>query len=381
MKKIYTLSLILFSLFLKNLYGQTGVLTGWGMSVCQQFSFSICPGEIITPFNYGSQGYVCSLTVMPDVSFVNQGPAWRVAKHNWDFIASGAGAQISGVDQFSTNVNWPFTSGSVLSPSIYTNINGFNYITFAINNNAIPFTVREDNFQIQLTGTATPISVNSATICQGKTATLNVSGATNYTWSPGNLTGQSISVNHASTTVYTVTGNNGNCTFNSTSFATITILPSPTLTLTTSRSVICAKETAILSVSGANTYSWSNGSSSNTVGINPSTSTTYTVTGTGLNGCTKTNVITQNVSPCTNLIASSMVTPSGVEVYPNPNNGEFTIETLTETDVIIVNTLGQIILQKHLIEGKNKIELWGETDGIHFVRFYKNNKTIKLTNE
>ncbi len=313
MKKTHTLSLILLSLFLKNLNGQTGVLTGWGMSVCQQFSFSICPGEVITPFNYSSQTYFCNLNVMPDVSFANQGPLWRVAKHNWDFVASGAGAQVSGVDQFSVSVNWPFTAGSVLSPSSYTTVSGINYVTFAINNLTIPFTVREDNFQIQLTGTSTPISVNSATICQGKTATLSAVGAANYTWSPGNLTGQNIMVNPASSTVYTVTGNQGNCTFNSTSFATITILPSPTLTLTTSRSVICAKETATLSVSGANTYSWSNGSSSNTVGINPSASATYTVTGTGLNGCAKTNVITQNVSPCTNLIASSMVTPSALK--------------------------------------------------------------------
>lgn len=80
--------------------------------------------------------------------------------------------------------------------------------------------------QLPITVTSTP-----AIVCAGGTAQLTASGATTYTWMPGNLTGSTVSVTPAASTVYTVTGTNAaNCTGSATynlqvSNMTVTISP------------------------------------------------------------------------------------------------------------------------------------------------------------
>ena len=49
------------------------------------------------------------------------------------------------------------------------------------------------------------------TICSGASATLIANGASNYTWFPGNLSGNSITVSPTTTSTYTIIGNNGSC--------------------------------------------------------------------------------------------------------------------------------------------------------------------------
>ncbi|MEO6168878.1 MAG: PKD domain-containing protein [Chitinophagales bacterium] len=65
-------------------------------------------------------------------------------------------------------------------------------------------------------------------ICKGTAAVLNVSGnASQYTWSPGATTGNSITVTPNDTTQYIVTGMLGNCTAADT--LDITVVPAPTV--------------------------------------------------------------------------------------------------------------------------------------------------------
>ncbi|MBK9285598.1 MAG: T9SS type A sorting domain-containing protein [Sphingobacteriaceae bacterium] len=57
------------------------------------------------------------------------------------------------------------------------------------------------------------LSASETTICVGHSVTLNASGASTYTWQPGNQTGTSITGSPSVTTVYTVTGTDVNgCT-------------------------------------------------------------------------------------------------------------------------------------------------------------------------
>ncbi|HEU4718708.1 MAG TPA: PKD domain-containing protein, partial [Bacteroidia bacterium] len=49
-------------------------------------------------------------------------------------------------------------------------------------------------------------SASSTTICNGDSTVLTGSGASTYSWMPGNLSGSSVTVNPTSTTTYTVTG-------------------------------------------------------------------------------------------------------------------------------------------------------------------------------
>ena len=137
------------------------------------------------------------------------------------------------------------------------------------------------------------VSVNSPSICDGKTATLTAAGATTYTWT-GGLTGNpatTLALN--ANTSYTVTGTTNGCT--GTAIATVTVKPNPIVTVNSPS--ICNGQTAILTAGGATTYSWTGGLSGNpATTLALSTNTNYTVTGT-TNGCTGTAVATVTVKP------------------------------------------------------------------------------------
>jgi Zn-dependent metalloprotease len=104
----------------------------------------------------------------------------------------------------------------------------------------------------------------------------------------------------ASTTYYAqVTSDITGCT-NPTRVPTnpIVVLPVPSLTTSASASIICAGTPTTLSCTGANTYTWQPGSlTGSSVIVSPLTTTIYTVTGTSVNGCTKTATITITVNP------------------------------------------------------------------------------------
>jgi gliding motility-associated-like protein len=117
------------------------------------------------------------------------------------------------------------------------------------------------------------VTVNSATICSGKTATLNASGGTNYTWSPStNLsasTGASVTATPTVTTSYSVTDNASSCgspgvsvvTVNSQDDASFTYFPatvcktggsdpSPSITGTSGGTFSCTPALTINATSG-----------------------------------------------------------------------------------------------------------------------------------
>ena len=143
-----------------------------------------------------------------------------------------------------------------------------------------------------LTVKTTPaVSVNSPSICTGSSTVLTVSGATSYSWSTG-ATSTTVTVAPTSTTNYTVSGTTSGCSKAVTS--TVSVKPIPALTVNSS--TICSGKTATLTASGATTYSWNTGATSNSISLSPITSTNYTITGTSL-GCSKTNTTSVTVNP------------------------------------------------------------------------------------
>lgn len=148
-------------------------------------------------------------------------------------------------------------------------------------------------------------TVNSPTICIGATATLAASGATTYLWSTGS-TINPLSVTPASTLSYTVVGTSAGCS--NTAVATVTVTPLPSVTVNSP--TICDGDIATLTASGATTYVWSTGATSNPISNTPTTTTSYTVTGTLL-GCTSTAVSTVTVNPLPIINVNSPVICSG----------------------------------------------------------------------
>jgi len=133
------------------------------------------------------------------------------------------------------------------------------------------------------------VSAGPSTICSGSSSTLTATGATTYTWTPGALTGSTVSVSPGTTTTYTVVGTLTGCASSAPSTVTVTVNPTPTVSLPISPT-ICPGGSVSLTASGATTYTWTpntsiSASTGATITANPASTITYTVTGTST-GCT-----------------------------------------------------------------------------------------------
>ena len=205
-----------------------------------------------------------------------------------------------------------------------------------------------------LTVNATPSS-----ICQGNSATLSASGASTYSWTDGtnNYSGNSITVTPTSNTTYTVTGTIGTCS--ATAAVTVTVNPSPSLTVNATPSSICQGNNAILSASGANTYSWTDGTnnySGNSITVTPTSNTTYTVTGT-IGTCSATAAVTVTVNPSPSLTVNAtpssicqgnnaILSASGANTYSwtdgtnNYSGNSITVTPTSNTTYTVTGTIG-----------------------------------------
>ncbi len=173
------------------------------------------------------------------------------------------------------------------------------------------------------------INISGATIiCSGQSSSLTASGANTYTWTGGPATPGYL-VSPLINTTYTVTGTNISGCMN-TSVKTVTVNPSPTLSIS-GNATVCAGQSTTLTANGAVTYTWNTGSNSSTVNVTPSVTTTYTASGTSGLGCSgsATKIITVNPLPIITMnfapIDTQCVSVGSVSLspYATPVGGTF----------------------------------------------------------
>lgn len=182
----------------------------------------------------------------------------------------------------------------------------------------------------QVTVTVNPLpNVNAGAnqgICFKDSAQLQATGAATYTWSPATgLSNTGIAnpkASPATTTVYTVTGTDGNgCV--KTANVTVTIKPLPVVSAGND-TAICLGSLAQLNATGADTFTWTpiTGLScsvcpSPTAG--PSGTTQYIVRGKSTNGCSAEDTVIVVVNPLPNVTASpstSICSGDSVQLVP-----------------------------------------------------------------
>ncbi|MBI2268887.1 MAG: gliding motility-associated C-terminal domain-containing protein [Bacteroidetes bacterium] len=101
--------------------------------------------------------------------------------------------------------------------------------------------------------------------------------------------------------------------------SSITVVATPVITV--SSLTICSGQTGTLSASGAASYTWSTGNTTNNISINPTASTTYTVSGT-TSGCMGSSTVTVIVNPKPiATVASTPLTPIGGGVTLTASGG------------------------------------------------------------
>jgi gliding motility-associated-like protein len=169
------------------------------------------------------------------------------------------------------------------------------------------------------------IIVNSAVICQSNSVTLNASSiAVSYTWSPAtglsSVSGSSVIASPRGTTIYTIKGTDHyGCMGVNT--ATVTVDSLPIITTSKTPTITCSGQPAVLTASGASTYTWSTGTVGITNTVSPTTNTEYTVVGTDTNGCSNstTQILLVNPLPpvAINSGITSMVINSGSSITLN----------------------------------------------------------------
>lgn len=216
------------------------------------------------------------------------------------------------------------------------------------------------------------ISVNSGSICSGNTYTLTPSGAATYTFSSGSAV-----VSPTVTSSYSVTGTSTQGCVGA-AIANVTVSPRPTVSAISSASLICVGQSAVITPSGAATYSISGGSYT----VSPAVTTSYTITGISAAGCTNTVSFTQNVSPCTGL-TSVEGSNYPLQVYPNPSIGVFYISTSGTSKLTVTDILGKPFFTETVADGTHALDLQHMPNGIYFLKSESNGqtKTIRLIKE
>jgi hypothetical protein len=244
------------------------------------------------------------------------------------------------------------------------------------------------------TVTVTPAT---QTICQGSPAVICASGASAYAWNTGATT-PCITVTPSSTTTYTVTGYNGFCP--GTATATVNVIRPPEINIVGPLLVKCKKlKTYAVSpviTAPPTSYSWTatnaspssgTGTTANIQFFSPGGTITWTATQAG-NPCV--GVATMNVVCIELPFDNSRIAAEDPEdetkllmVYPNPNDGNFTIEYSLDGNssgkVIIYDLLGKVsgIYDLSELEGKLMVRTEDLPNGTYIYKLISNEKILE----
>jgi trimeric autotransporter adhesin len=282
-------------------------------TICSGNSTTLGLTTTYTSYNWSTGGTGSSVTV-------SMAGTYTITVTNF----SGCSASTSTTITLSNQLSPTITGGSNICLGNSTTLDaGAGYTNYQWSNGATTqaiTTANAQNYTVTVTnasgcsGTAsktitqspTPTTtiVGASTICQGSSTTLNAGlGFSTYAWSNAATT-QSITVSIAGTYTVTITNSSG-CT--ATAVKTVTFNNQLTPTITGASSFCQGSSTTLDAGTGYNTYSWSSGSSSQTLSAN--TAGTYTVTVTNASGCTGTasKTITQSPLPTTSITGASTI--------------------------------------------------------------------------
>ncbi|MDQ3047148.1 MAG: T9SS type A sorting domain-containing protein [Bacteroidota bacterium] len=241
------------------------------------------------------------------------------------------------------------------------------------------------------TVTVNPLPTVTATasdnvVCNGDMVTLMGGGAATYTWTGGVTDATPFAA--TATTTYTVTGTDLNgCMSTATTTVTVNALPVVTLTAF-AMDTVCFQTPGFTLTGGSPAGGVYSGAGVITGLFNPSSAgvgvfpITYTVT--DANSCTSSAMQNITVEDCTGIEES--ISSAEINVYPNPNNGSFSIAinnaSFTEVVISIVDLQGKEVFTsiENNVSGSftKEISLVNIAKGMYYIKLSTaNDLTIK----
>jgi hypothetical protein len=286
---------------------------------------------------------------------------------------SSATLTASGASTYSWNTTATTTAVSV-SPSVTT---VYSVVGTATNGCTSTATVN-----VNVNPSPTLTIAGPTAVCAGSSTTITASGANTYTWNT-NANTAAIVVTPTANTTYTAmgTGTNG-CVGMTTKVIQFNALP--TLTFTAAQSTVCVNSGtyALNGLPSGGVYSGSNvsGSAFNSGSVAATFNPVYSFTS-AATGCSNTASTSIVVSGCVGLNEVNS-TSTSFNVYPNPNNGAFTLQfsnTGVKT-ISIMDVTGRVVASASQEAREALIDITHLANGVYYAQVTSNGtvETVKI---
>jgi antitoxin (DNA-binding transcriptional repressor) of toxin-antitoxin stability system/predicted transcriptional regulator len=300
-------------------------------------SITVSPATTTTYTVTVSEGGNCTSTASATIS-VTASPGVTISPSP-DTICSGTSTTLT-ANSSATGINYLWSTGSdapsiTVSPTANTS-----YSVTVSTAGGGGCSASASNLVVVNALPAASINPASTTICANTSATLTASGGGSYLWSTGSSS-NTITVSPQNTKNYTVTvTSTAGCS--ATAGSVVTVSSGLTVSISPANSSVCLGDTAVLTASAGQSYTWSTGATTQAISISPTTASNYTVTvndGGSCTGTATTNVAVNSnpiasINPATDTVCSGgtrLLTASGGTIYAWSTGANTASTTVTPT--------------------------------------------------
>jgi hypothetical protein len=282
-----------------------------------------------------------------DTSFIKINPNPIVSLNLMENLCRNEGLiTLNGGHPSGGNYSGSGVSGNIINTTALNT--GMNYVTYSYTDTNSCSSSSVDSLNILQEPT---ISISGDSIlCFGDTSVVSAIGGLNYLWSNGDTSNTTTSLAFNSFFLSATVIDSNGCQNIDSIFITVNDLPQVTIN---APDTLCSDSlTTINVISSANQFLWNNNNTNAFIEIGPfnnGDNPSYFVTAIDSNGCYNSDSTVIIIENC-DVSEVHDLNNMEVNVYPNPNNGFFTIELNNhlneEIDITFISSLGQIVNQQ-----------------------------------
>lgn len=311
----------------------------------------------------------CTFTVTVNDT---EAPAFTSCPSNTTVPANNAGC--------TAIVNWTSAVATDNCPGTTLSSNFVSGSAFPLGTTTVTYTATDNSgnsstcsFTITVVSSAdfNIVSTMESIECEGSKDTLIATGGTSYLWSTGATTDSIVVTHIPGVTQWWVNGTDANgCTDSDTISVTVSALTAITLNMSSVDTQCVANASVNLAGAGSPVGGTWTGPGVTGLTFDPAVAGTGThmLTYAVANGdsCMSYSTGTIYVDNCLGL--SNLQNTDAFALYPNPNNGNFVIESKTNAVAEIFSSNGALVMSQNVFAGRNNLSLDSFTDGIYLVK-------------